>query len=158
MTASVREPGQRSDGLVAFHCYSLIACKEVDGKRLVLLRNPWGNGKEWNGAWSDGSKEWKEHANIARALDYAPAPDGLFWMEWTDFHKTFTDVNVCPTDMRVAGEKTKRGRVKQYPTWHRKDPKEDANKEKAILRGVMVVAGVIFAFNICDTWQRRPKT
>ena len=52
----------------------------------------------------------------------------------------------------------KRGRVKQYPTWHRKDPKEDANKEKAILRGVMVVAGVIFAFNICDTWQRRPKT
>lgn len=30
---------------------------EVDGKRLCLLRNPWGEG-EWTGPWSDGSKEW----------------------------------------------------------------------------------------------------
>ncbi|KAK6998470.1 calpain-B-like isoform X10, partial [Biomphalaria glabrata] len=25
---------------------------------LVRVRNPWGNGKEWKGAWSDGSREW----------------------------------------------------------------------------------------------------
>ena len=25
---------------------------------LVRIRNPWGNEKEWNGAWSDGSGEW----------------------------------------------------------------------------------------------------
>ncbi|KAI8788603.1 calpain-B isoform X10, partial [Biomphalaria glabrata] len=29
-----------------------------DNIPLVRVRNPWGNGKEWKGAWSDGSKEW----------------------------------------------------------------------------------------------------
>jgi hypothetical protein len=27
--------------------------KEVNGIKLVELRNPWGNDKEWNGDWSD---------------------------------------------------------------------------------------------------------
>ena len=26
---------------------------------LVRVRNPWGNEVEWNGAWSDGSPEWR---------------------------------------------------------------------------------------------------
>ncbi|BCS04469.1 uncharacterized protein AKAW2_80270A [Aspergillus luchuensis] len=31
--------------------------REVDGQRLLRLRNPWGK-KEWTGAWSDGSEQW----------------------------------------------------------------------------------------------------
>ena len=27
---------------------------------LIRLRNPWGNDKEWIGAWSDESEEWKK--------------------------------------------------------------------------------------------------
>ena len=55
-------------GLAMGHAYSVLkATEEVDedGKkvRLVRIRNPWGeradNGVgEWNGPWSDGSKEW----------------------------------------------------------------------------------------------------
>jgi len=55
-------------GLALGHAYSILkATEEVDenGKkvRLVQVRNPWGerasNGiGEWNGPWSDGSKEW----------------------------------------------------------------------------------------------------
>ena len=27
----------------------------------LQVRNPWGRGGEWNGAWSDDSPEWKKH-------------------------------------------------------------------------------------------------
>jgi hypothetical protein len=45
-------------GVVERHAYSIMKCKEVDGKRFCLLRNPWGE-KEWNGAWSK-SGEWRQ--------------------------------------------------------------------------------------------------
>lgn len=55
-------------GLALGHAYSILkAVEEVDEDgnkvRLVKIRNPWGerawNGiGEWNGPWSDGSKEW----------------------------------------------------------------------------------------------------
>jgi len=58
----------KKGGLALGHAYSILkATEEVDedGKkvRLVQIRNPWGerasNGiGEWNGPWSDGSKEW----------------------------------------------------------------------------------------------------
>lgn len=52
-------------GLVDAHAYSLLGVCEVklkDGSiaKLCHVRNPWGK-KEWNGAWSDNSKEWDEH-------------------------------------------------------------------------------------------------
>ena len=31
------------------------------GLVLLEVRNPWGRGGEWKGAWSDGSREWKDH-------------------------------------------------------------------------------------------------
>ena len=111
----------------------------------MLLRNPWGNGKEWKGAWSDGSKEWKENPPLAKELDYAPAPDGLFWMEWGDFHQKFDHVNVCPKDMRVAGEKTKLG-LRQYPSWHKKGPSEDTTK--VVLFGMLALATALLAAHL----------
>jgi hypothetical protein len=71
---SASSPGSYGDdttarqGLALQHAYSVIKAVEEedeDGKkhRLVMIRNPWGrrswNGVgEWNGAWSDGAKEW----------------------------------------------------------------------------------------------------
>ena len=50
-------------GLVAGHAYSLISVKTVeleDGSivRLLKLRNPWGDGFEWKGAWHDDDENW----------------------------------------------------------------------------------------------------
>lgn len=55
-------------GLMLGHAYSILkATEEVDEDgnkiRLVRIRNPWGQKSssgvgEWNGPWSDGSKEW----------------------------------------------------------------------------------------------------
>lgn len=42
--------GQRK-GIIERHSYSVQKALEIDGQRLVRLRNPWGKG-EWKGAWS----------------------------------------------------------------------------------------------------------
>lgn len=45
------------NGIVEKHAYSIMEAREVNGQRLLKLRNPWGN-TEWKGAWADGSAEW----------------------------------------------------------------------------------------------------
>lgn len=47
--------GERK-GIVELHAYSVLKAREIDGVRLVLLKNPWGK-HEWKGAWSDGSSK-----------------------------------------------------------------------------------------------------
>uniref|UniRef100_A0A0D3BN76 Calpain catalytic domain-containing protein n=1 Tax=Brassica oleracea var. oleracea TaxID=109376 RepID=A0A0D3BN76_BRAOL len=46
-----------SSGIVQGHAYSVLQVREVDGHRLVQIRNPWANEVEWNGPWSDSSPE-----------------------------------------------------------------------------------------------------
>ena len=38
----------------------LVQVREVDGHKLVQIRNPWANEVEWNGPWSDSSPEWTD--------------------------------------------------------------------------------------------------
>uniref|UniRef100_A0A3Q0RWH2 Calpain-3 n=1 Tax=Amphilophus citrinellus TaxID=61819 RepID=A0A3Q0RWH2_AMPCI len=84
-------------GLVKGHAYSVTAVDEhKDSKvRLVRLRNPWGQ-VEWNGPWSDNSKEW---ATLSKAekekLQHQSAEDGEFWMSFEDFKKNYTKIEIC---------------------------------------------------------------
>jgi calpain-15 len=58
--------------------------EEVDGKKLMQLRNPHGHG-EWTGEWSDKSSLWtKRMRNLLNYYDNAD--DGVFWMELSDFY------------------------------------------------------------------------
>lgn len=43
--------GGDRNGIVELHAYSVMRAVEIDGERLVLLKNPWGK-FEWKGAWS----------------------------------------------------------------------------------------------------------
>ena len=85
--------------------------------KLVQLRNPWGNEYEWNKGWSDrDSKSWdsirpdekeKFHTgNISNSIFnefiilnqfeyFKDAPDGTFWMSWSDFLVEFESLSVC---------------------------------------------------------------
>ncbi|KAI9808877.1 MAG: hypothetical protein M1827_007152 [Pycnora praestabilis] len=80
-------------GVVEGHAYSIMEARELKGERLVRLRNPWGL-YEWNGAWSDGSKEWTpEWMNL---LDHRFGDDGasspyflMFWMSYKDLLKKY---------------------------------------------------------------------
>ncbi|XP_065822548.1 calpain-3 isoform X2 [Labrus bergylta] len=89
-------------GLVKGHAYSVTAVEECkpsqhkDSKvRLVRLRNPWGQ-VEWNGPWSDNSKEWGTLSKIEKEkLQHQSAEDGEFWMSFEDFKKNYTKIEIC---------------------------------------------------------------
>ncbi|KUJ13736.1 cysteine proteinase [Mollisia scopiformis] len=73
-------------GIYEGHAYSILKAVEMDGQRLVLVRNPWGEG-EWHGPWSDGSKEWTPE--WMQKLDHRFGDDGAFWMSYDDLLKKY---------------------------------------------------------------------
>jgi hypothetical protein len=93
-------------GLATAHAYSLISVKEPEGNQLCMIRNPWGDDKEWNGAWSDHSQLWTE--SIKKEVDFVAADDGTFWMQWDDVMKYFDNGSVSMvmrdwSQIRVTG-------------------------------------------------------
>jgi hypothetical protein len=51
---------------------------EVDGERLVQLRNPWGK-TEWNGKWSDQDPVWQSGTlSVHPALRSNPCSEKRF--------------------------------------------------------------------------------
>ena len=96
-----RGRGER-DGIVEGHAYSVMRAVEMDGKRLVLLKNPWGE-HEWKGPWSDGSKEWT--ADWIRKLDHQFGDDGSFWISYEDLlrkYQSFDRTRLFGSDWKVA--------------------------------------------------------
>ncbi|PSS20630.1 hypothetical protein M430DRAFT_66307 [Amorphotheca resinae ATCC 22711] len=77
--------GERK-GIVEGHAYSIMRAVEMDGKRLCLLRNPWG-AYEWNGSWSDGSKEWTP--DWMQKLEHRFGDNSTFWMSYEDLLKKY---------------------------------------------------------------------
>lgn len=53
-----------------YHCCHKFQVREVDGHKLVQIRNPWANEVEWNGPWSDSSPEWTDR--IKHKLKHVP--------------------------------------------------------------------------------------
>ncbi|KAH8687438.1 hypothetical protein BGZ60DRAFT_363165 [Tricladium varicosporioides] len=93
-------------GIYEGHAYSIMKCVEIDGKRLCLLRNPWGEG-EWTGAWSDGSKEWTPE--WMQKLDHRFGDDGAFWMSYEDLlrkYQTFDRTRLFTEDWKVTQQWT----------------------------------------------------
>ncbi|KAK7819504.1 calpain-type cysteine protease dek1 [Quercus suber] len=99
-----------SSGIVQGHAYSLLQVREVDGHKLVQIRNPWANEVEWNGPWSDSSPEWTDR--MKHKLKHVP-----------QIH--FRSIYVCrvyPPEMRYSVHGQWRGYsaggCQDYDTWH----------------------------------------
>ncbi|KAI1079756.1 cysteine proteinase [Whalleya microplaca] len=93
--------GERK-GIMELHAYSIMRAVEMDGHRLVLLKNPWGKG-EWKGAWSDGSKEWT--AEWLLKLNHRFGDDGNFWISYDDLlrkYQAFDRTRLFGPDWRVT--------------------------------------------------------
>ena len=79
-----------SSGIVQGHAYSLLQVREVDGHKLVQIRNPWANEVEWNGPWSDSSPEWTDR--MKHKLKHVPRVCLLFMK--TKYTKNFFCINI----------------------------------------------------------------
>ena len=86
-----REAIRARTGLICNHAYSLFDAQEVDGLKLVRLRNPWGR-VEWAGRFSDGSGLWTPR--LRAKLKHTDAEDGTFCMLFEDFVTEFESLNV----------------------------------------------------------------
>lgn len=96
-------------GIVQGHAYSVLDVYEVEGNKLIQLRNPWGEETEWLGAWGDKSKEWTERRRRmvyermqqrgVQQTDIGKS-DGVFWMSIADFYTNFSQLNLC----RIFGD------------------------------------------------------
>ncbi|KIW06159.1 uncharacterized protein PV09_03321 [Verruconis gallopava] len=64
--------------------------KRNEKVRLLKLRNPWGR-QEWNGKWSDGSKEWTP--DVMKELQHTFGDDGIFWISYPDFLKFYPEID-----------------------------------------------------------------
>ncbi|CBZ49585.1 hypothetical protein NCLIV_000790 [Neospora caninum Liverpool] len=87
-----------SSGIVARHAYSILNYAEIEGHRLLYVKNPWGCVR-WKGKFSPSDKtSWTQ--NMKDQLGYDPATAaksdcGCFWIEWLDVVRWFSHLYVC---------------------------------------------------------------
>ncbi|XP_075871755.1 calpain-9 [Nelusetta ayraudi] len=99
VSSSAESEAKTSTGLVKGHAYSVTGLEEVTVRgrkvQLIRIRNPWGQ-VEWNGDWSDNSREWSyvDPADKRRIMQNSQ-DDGEFWMEFEDFKRNYSRVEIC---------------------------------------------------------------
>uniref|UniRef100_A0A673GEB4 Calpain-9-like n=1 Tax=Sinocyclocheilus rhinocerous TaxID=307959 RepID=A0A673GEB4_9TELE len=96
ITSSAESEAQTTTGLVKGHAYSITGVNYRGSKvQLIRVRNPWGQ-VEWNGPWSDNSREWNtiDSSEKTRLL-HNSLDDGEFWMEFGDFKANYDKIEIC---------------------------------------------------------------
>eukprot|EP01006_Ploeotia_vitrea_P026361 TRINITY_DN59350_c0_g1_i1.p1 TRINITY_DN59350_c0_g1~~TRINITY_DN59350_c0_g1_i1.p1 ORF type:complete len:707 (-),score=100.53 TRINITY_DN59350_c0_g1_i1:107-2227(-) len=86
-------------GLIGGHAYAVLDLRQVRSSTgcqtwILRLRNPWGQ-SEWQGPWSDGSREWTQ--STLSELGYQFGNDGTFWMSFEDWQRTVASLDICRT-------------------------------------------------------------
>lgn len=99
-----KDESEREDalpnGLIKGHAYSVTSVKSINIRgntvNMLRMRNPWHGTSEWNGPWSDKSREWSMVSESDRRdMGLVFDADGEFWMCFEDFKCNFTRVELC---------------------------------------------------------------
>lgn len=82
------------DGIYQGHAYLILDVRNLDGNKLIKLRNPHGNeSKQSTLDWSDDSPKWNNR--LKGLLGESMAADGAFWMSLDDFVYCFRAIYIC---------------------------------------------------------------
>ena len=112
---SVDAKRAEANGLVTEHEFSILAVTEAKtltgrGIKLIRLRNPWANARQWNGSWSANSSLWFDYPEVEQHVEeYIGGqrnrqPNGIFWMSWSDFRRLFDEIEACQIDSKAKEE------------------------------------------------------
>lgn len=77
-----------AEGLVPGHAYSIISVYDVNGIKLLKMRNPWGHGEIAGTEYRDSSPKWT--AEMKAAVQYQEGEDGVFFLTINEFMMFFT--------------------------------------------------------------------
>ncbi|AYU81233.1 calpain-like cysteine peptidase, putative [Leishmania donovani] len=91
------EARYKAAGLSTGHSYSVLKVRQfvIPRVKLLKIRNPWGSGDEWTGAWGKNSTKWQKHSLVRRSCKPSKVSDGTFWIEWRDAVQFFEGGGVC---------------------------------------------------------------
>ncbi|KAG0050586.1 calpain 7 [Gryganskiella cystojenkinii] len=84
-------------GLVPTHAYAVLDLKEVQGLRLLQVKNPWSH-KRWKGPFSHlDAQHWTDELRAELNFDQFAAlknDDGIFWIDYESVCTTFDTIHI----------------------------------------------------------------
>ncbi|KAG2237583.1 hypothetical protein INT48_004485 [Thamnidium elegans] len=96
-TGEMTEEEATEQGLVPTHAYAVIDIKNVLGKRLLQVKNPWSH-KRWRGPYSHlDTQVWTDE--LKSCLNFDPdlaekTDDGIFWIDFESVCEKFTSIHL----------------------------------------------------------------
>ena len=78
---------RRFKGLTTGHAYSVLAMYELNGEKVLKMRNPWAS-ERYKGPWSDKDRRWTPE--LRAKVGSVKANDGIFFFPAKKFRRVFS--------------------------------------------------------------------
>lgn len=125
----------RDMGIVFNSAYTIYDIGQVDGHKLLKLRNPPGEHEEWKGDWGDNSPLWTKRLKHKLGL-VENTNDNTFFMSFDDFCNVFRELYVC------KWYNPKKWSQISYPGYWKKSD-EAAIEKSAMMKQLMMQDGML---------------